>query len=71
MRGNHILSQQAKSIENIWWQKINIDWMNEEKLFPPGKICWKKYWEKISIDTVNEEKFFPRVKSIEKNIEKS
>ena len=45
--------------------------MNGEKIFPLGKICWKKYWEKISIDTVNEEKFFPRVKSIEKNIEKS
>ena len=45
-----------KSIE----KKIITDTINWEKLFPPGRIKWKKYWEKINIYTINLEKLFDR-----------
>ena len=47
--GNPTLFHWAKSTEKNW-EKMNSDTINWEKLFPPGKIYWKKisrkdkYW---------------------------
>ena len=41
MWGNPTLLHQAKSIEKKYWEKINVDTINSEYFFPPGKICIK------------------------------
>ena len=43
-----------------YWEKINIDRINWENLFPQVKSIEKKYWEKKNIDTINWEKLFDR-----------
>ena len=35
-------NSRVKSIEKKYWEKINIDTINWEKLFPLGKIYCKK-----------------------------
>ena len=46
-----------------YWEKINTDTINFEKLCTSDKFYWKKYWEKINIDTINWEKLFPTGKN--------
>ena len=43
MWGYPTLFYLAKSIEKIFYEKINVDTVNGEKLFPPGKSYLKKY----------------------------
>ena len=47
-------------LKNKNWEKVNIDTINWEKLYPPGKIYWKKYREKINEDSINWEHLFDR-----------
>lgn len=42
-----------------YWENINGDTINKEKLFPPGKIYWTKNWDKINIGTITREKLSP------------
>ena len=54
MLSNPTLLHREKPIKKKYWKKINNDTKNREKLFPRGKIYWKKDLEKINIDTIEK-----------------